>query len=1163
MIKKRRNKTLLLIILGFAVFLFVLFQPQWFLPFLVSETRLSNLMVSALQTRLPDPTRVFLGQVHFRLLPSPMLQVTNLELIDEESGSNWVHTDIMEVHLKPFPLVKGKGVASRIVLRRPRIQVQRDMTGQWRFLGKINPGKEAGGDDLAHRLGLPLNTLVINEASLEVVDWTGGHGAPRVLIDQLEAHVERYSGQRPWRFSAKGKFPRQLIPLSTFTIRGEITTAGAELDLRDAGVQAELSVSRMPVTTLMPYLEDVLQIEPVKGSADFKVRLERPLAGAVSVTGRLSMEDFMVQAPVFRSAPIAGDRATFDFAFSRDENSVHVKHLKILMGDQSLWGHGTWQAMASGGGWRHVTVHGENLTLPGVRALIPDKILPPAMGQLAHAPVSSGTVDISRLEFTRESALSDGKDVAKEGGNISLKVAFHNFGIGGASDLLTLEDINGIAIFERGNLQFEGLKGKYGHSFVRSLNGTIGPPAEANTDITIDAELSLDEIHHLYRRLREPLGEDSLFPALTRIGGYAHVQGRIRSRKDRNLPWTLSGTTIFDDAAVALTNGWTFESINGKVALDEEALGPFRLTATFAGTPLEMKGKIDGFLSPQPRLDLTCAATPGQEALVTLLPSLSDTIIVKGNGPELRLDLGGIPGDLSFQAHLDLTTTSVKVGDWFDKPEGIAGTLTASGGLRNRQDLTIEKGLWNVQGAAVTFSGAGVMKKHGLINWNLRTEDLPLEPFGLIVPALRFSEADARLSGDLNGSYVPGQSDSLRLDGAITMRKATFYPSTSPQPLEALSGTMKFQGKAVSAPGMHCIWRNIPITFDLVIPKIHAPAGELKIHSAAVDFRQLLTSFTTDGKKRRPLNTGGFKKLRINAAVTVDRATYGRIELSDFGASLRLEEGVVHIDAYEAEGLDGTAEGSGKIDYVSGKKTRFAANADITGVSAEQYLQLFPHNRTFYTGEISGSIRVDGDFYPDLVTTAKRMTGDAKLKITAPRERNYLLALIRQVIHRVAIMAGRKDELFRLLEHNGMGGDFSISDGKFHSRNFYIQQYHKFDVSGLTLDKLTAAVPIRLKYDVEVAGSYDFLNRSIDTYLVAKPFGMTSDMVQKVPIAGKVLTGEDRSLYAAYFRFRGLSGYEYRGTEKAVRLHRLAYKDVPKTYQEIFKKAITQEKAPG
>lgn len=1163
MIKKKRHKTLLLLILGLAASLFVLFQPHWFLPFLLSETKLTNLMVRALEARLPDPTQVFVGQVHFKLLPSPLLQVTNLELIDQESGSNWIRTDMMEIHLKPLPLLQGKGVPRKILLRRPRIQLQRDATGQWRFLGRINPGEDAGGDDLADHLGLPLNTLLIHEASVEIVDWTRGHSAPHVLIDQVDARVERYSGQRPWRFSAKGKFPRQLIPLSTFTMRGELTTATAGLDFRHVGVQAELSLSRLPVAALMPYMKDMLKIEPVKGSADLKARLKRSPAGAVSVAGTLSMEDFIVQAPAFRSAPVTGDEATCDFAFSRDRETVNVKHLKIRMGDESIWGHGTWKEAVGDGGWRHITMHGENLSLPGIRTLLPDKILPSAIVHLADAPVSSGTLDISPLEFTRESAHSGGKDSGKKTGNLSLKVAFHNFGIGGAPDLLPLEEVNGMASFDRGRLELQGLRGKYGHSSLRSLNGTIGSPEEGNTDFNIDAQLRLNEIHQLYQRLRKPPGKDFGLSGVTEVVGDAHIQGRVRSQEKRGFPWAFSGTTVVKDAALALTNVGTFGRINGKVPVKENDLGPFRLTATFAGTPVEMKGTIAGIFSAQPRLNLKCTAAPGQESFTALLPSLGNRIMINGSNPPLHLDLTGTPDDLEFQSHLDLTATSLKLGDWIDKPEGIESTLTASGHLKNKENLTIENGRWSVQGAQLTFRGSSALKEGEPITWSLRTKQLPLQPFGFVIPALRSNGAEATLSGDLKVSYVPGQPDSRRLDGEITTKRATFYPSTSPQPLEEISGTMKFQGKTLSAPGMKCIWRGVPITVDLFIPQIHAFDGELKIHSAAVDFKKLLTSFTTGGKKQRPLDKAGFKKLRIHGLLAVDQAEYGRIELSNFRASLNLEDGVVHIRSYEAWGLDGKAEGKGEIDYVSGNKTRFRADADITGVSAEKYLQLFPHNRTFYTGEISGSIRVDGEFYPDLVTTAKRMTGDAHLKIVATRERNYLVNLIRQVIHRVEIMAGRKDELFRLLEHNGMGGDFTISEGKFHSRNFYIKQYHKFDVSGLTLDKLTAAVPIRLKYDVDVAGSYSFLNRSIDTYLTAKPFGAASDIVQRVPIAGKVLTGEDRSLYAAYFRFRGLCGYQHRGTEEAARLDRLTYRELPKPHQELFKKLVPREKAPG
>jgi len=1163
MIKKKRHKTLLLLILGFAVFLFVLFQPHWFLPFLLSETKLSNLMVRELEARLPDATRVFVGQVHFKLLPSPLLQVTNLELIDQESGSNWIHTDIMEIYLKPLPLLQGKAVPRRILLRRPRIQVLRDAAGQWRFLERINPGKDAGRDDLADRLGLPLNTLVIHEASLEVADWTQRHGAPHVLIDQVDARLERYSGQRPWRFSAKGKFPRQLISLSTFTIRGELSTATPGLDLRQAGVQADLSVSRLPMAALMPYLKDMLGIEPVKGSADLKARLERPSSGAVSVAGTLSMTDFIVQSPAFRSEPVVGDKATCDFAFSRDRETVHVKHLKIRMGDESIWGHGTWKETAGDSGWRHVAMHGENLSLQGIKAVLPDKILPPAIGHLADAPVSSGTLDISRLEFTRVAALPDSKDPGRREGNLSLKVAFHNFGIRGAPDLLPLEEVNGIASYDRGRLELQGLRGKYGHSSVDSLNGSIGSREEGNTDFTIDARLRLNEIHQLYRRLPKPPEKDFGLSELTKVGGHARLEGRVRSREDRSFPWSFSGTTVFNDAAFDLTNVGTFGNINGKVPVDKNNLGPFRLTATLAGTPVEMQGRVDGLFSARPRLDLKCAAVPGQEALAALLPSVGNLIRISGSNPLLSLDLIGSPGDLEFHSSLDFTAASFKLGDWIDKPEGIESILTASGHLKNRDSLIVESGRWSVQGAPLTFAGTAALKKGGPFTWNLRTKELPLQPFGLVIPALRSNSAEATLSGDLKVSYVPGQRDSRRLDGEIITRKATFHPSTSPQPLKEISGTMTFQGTTLSASGMTCIWRDVPITLDLFIPQIDAFDGELKIHTAAVDFKKLLTSFTAGGKKQRPLDKAGFKKLRLHGVLAVDQAEYGRIEISNFRASLNLEDGVVHIRSYEAWGLDGKAEGKGEIDYVSGKKTRFRADAEITGVSAEKYLQLFPHNRTFYTGEISGSIRVAGDFFPDLVTTAKRMTGDAHLKITATRETNYLVNLMRQVIHRVEIMAGRKDERFRLLEHNGMGGDFTISDGKFHSRNFYIKQYHKFDVSGLTLDKLTAAVPIRLKYDVEATGSYSFLDRSIDTYLMAKPFGAASNIVQRVPIAGKVLTGEDQSLYAAYFRFQGICGYRHRGTEKAARFHRLTYRELPKTQQNIFKKSVPYEKAPG
>jgi hypothetical protein len=1155
MTKKTANKKHFLVSLGLAALIFLLFQPQWFLSFIISDEKLLNNLVDAIEERLPEETRVFVGQVRFRALPRPSLQARNLELIDRQSGVNWIHTEVMEIYLKPFALLKGKAIPDKILLLRPRIQIQRDRDGHWRSLGKIYPTPETSGREFSQRLGLPLNTLVVKNASIEIIDWTTPHTKPYIVIDEMDAQVRRFSGRMPWRFKATGNFPHKLLPLSIFSIKGELTPTADALDLNSVGVGAELAITRMPAEVLRPYLKESAGIEPLEGTIDLEARFNRSLTGEMTLSCKAAMKKFHLRAPAYRSEPFRGNKFTFGFALEKHRDIISVKHMKFSADRLSLWGHGIWDRTETGEPWSYVALHGLDLSMDEFRGLVPDKILPEKIGSLVNEASSSGSLDISRLEITGHSRLPDEEEATKTGLDVFLKVSFDNFSLKGVSDFLPLEALKGTASFDGRTIDFENLSGRYGRSSIRSLSGPVGWVGWEDTDLTVDGRLNLDEIHRLYSGLPEMHQKKLGLSPFSRLGGYADIQAHLVSMdRQGSLPVSLSGKALLSGAGfVFKTPPMRLSNMNGKLSMEQNRLRPFSLSARIDGSPVLVQGEIHRIFSGTPRLNLKVLANPGREEFSRWLPSLQEILNITGDNPELAVTLTGPPEDLVFQAGLDLTNTSLAVSDWLNKQQGIESLVKFSGRLYRGGELIIEEGALDIQGAALFFSGITHGGEGRPVSLVFRSSHLPLQPFGLALPALRSTPSDSHLKGNLRLSYTPGQPGSLQLNGQIQTQGAAIHPRSLPQPLEQIRGRLKFSGKRITGEGLHCSWRETPLTVDLTVPAMDRPEINLSIFSPKLDFRTLMNSFTRDTKKGDQVDKEALRQLLIHSELAVDRVIYNQIEFSDFKAGLVLRDGVLSVRSYRTSGLDGTATGTARIDHVSGGKTRFSAEADITGVSAEKYLELFKQNRTFYTGEISGNIRVQGAFESDLIATARQMTGNAHLQIAATQETNYLIDFISQVIHRVEIMAGKKDERFRLLEHSGMGGDFTIDNGKFHSSNFYINQYHKFDVSGLTLDKLTAAIPIRLKYNVKVAGSYDFLDSGIDTYLVAEPFTIATELVKRVPIAGKVLTGEDQSLYSAYFQFKGLCNYRYRGTDKAVRLQRTSYKDLPEAYKEIFK----------
>jgi hypothetical protein len=423
-----------------------------------------------------------------------------------------------------------------------------------------------------------------------------------------------------------------------------------------------------------------------------------------------------------------------------------------------------------------------------------------------------------------------------------------------------------------------------------------------------------------------------------------------------------------------------------------------------------------------------------------------------------------------------------------------------------------------------------------------------------MLPKISAETPKANAKGQITASHAIGRKGSLALNGRLTLTGVGFHPAFRVKGIRNVAGTLYFKGRGIEARGLRAQWGDDPATVDFKLADLHKPEPDFTIRTPFVDLKELFKSLAATGETAGSETARDqFRNARAQGEIIAARARYAPFDMQDLRATIVLEDGVLRIPTCSTRALDGVQKGRGELTFDSLGGPHFQATADITHVDAEKYLHLFEHNRTFYPGRITGSISVAGTLSTDLRDTARKMTGDAHLSIRPVRGRSNLEVLLQGIRERLAIISGKRDALYRILAFDEMGGDFTLGNGRFYSNNFYIQQYHKFDVSGFTLDKLTAAVPMRVKYNVKAVGSWDFLDTRIDCYVFARPFAATSKLVEKVPLAGKVLTGADASLYSQSFRFEGYTSHKYRGTDKSAQLKRTAFEDLPASIQQDLK----------
>lgn len=1154
---KISRKRFLLLILPAAALLLLLFELQWTLRFILPEKTVTNWVARDLQKRLQVDTAI--EEVRFGILPTPSIRIIGLHLMDRSTKTEWLRSDSLEIRLKFLPLLRGKAIPYKLLLQHPLFRVEHRKDRSWHFLGSPLPAPQRDPASPASLpIGRTIDSFVIKKASLEILDRLRPEQEHGMVLQEINASFQGLAGNTSIAFKIHGDFPHKRFESNSFSIEGRADLPAGKIDLRRLGLDGNFSIRRMPLEQLRPYLIETLHLDPLAGKAGLKGHFNREPEGALTLEGNLSLKDFQFHLPSYTSRPITGKQASISFLLQWDRGLIHAKNLKLNVDDLTLWGHGAYRTAQNPLPGFGLFLHAAALPLKKLEKYVPDKLFPEDFIRSFPTGKLTGTVDIPLLEITDNTALPAGEPDEKgasggKGSRVRLEIAFHDLGATPGGDLLPLERVNGNLTWDGRSLRFENLRGIYGRSLFRDITGNLAYAEPAGTDLKIDGRLNLGEIERLLLRL--PKGERSklFLSRIPKTGGYADVRIRLQENGQSSPPIQLTGTADLIHAGFAFPRAsLVLSGLEGRITFASDRIEPFQLEGKINTLPVTLRGEIDHLLSREPILDVKLISTPTTKELIRFVPALKDHFAFTEGIPELTLTAQGPPGSLLLKGIIDLTRPALIIPGLLQKKSGIPLLLNFAGRNREGKGLVIDRGNLTLPEGTLTFSGALTKAPDLRLTFSVETPSVPLETLSGMMPALSPQGPDAAVRGQLDGLYRIGRPGSSILNGRITFQDVNIQLPDSPASMQDLTGTFLFSGEKVLARGIRCRWGETPITFDMDLPHRNTPRPEFRIRAPFLDLFQLLHTLGKNSGNGTKTKEGFLRKLDLQATVVLDRVRVDPLNLEDLRADLLLKEGVLSIPTLSSRGLDGMVKGNAKIDFSAVGGPQFTGKAYIFGVSAEKYLQLIPHNRTFYTGEISGSIGVTGRLYPDLTKTARQMTGTAHLKIKATQKRNVLFQIARDIIQGMEIMLGRKDEQFLIVEHDGMGGDFTLSDGKFHSTDFFINQYHKFNVSGLTLDKLTAAIPIRIKYNVRAAGSFDYTNAGIDCYVAAEPFSIATKLVKKVPLAGKVLTGKDESLYTAYFRFQGSLAHKDRGTGKRAKLRKVHFQDLPEKVQKAL-----------
>lgn len=762
----------------------------------------------------------------------------------------------------------------------------------------------------------------------------------------------------------------------------------------------------------------------------------------------------------------------------------------------------------------------------------------------------------------------------------------NDFQIGGSSDQITfrpnenyLEPATVQNFFAQGHLltggDTPGIKGLSLQVDKSRLAGDINwtPPGEPfQTDITIfSSDLKISQIKQWLPELQGPAqtfrqkvadnGNIKLEHAefsFRQATGSLERQWIFSSLKGEILEFVLDSGTA--QAFKLKTLPFSFSEDSWQIGLGNLQWGAQQFTLSGAGDINEEGLYVSAF-------DINGTILPTElmaELQVTDIPVAID-------GPvTIKSHLEGPLKKLTFDLHGDLSQLSL------NHPEGLELTPKPDDSLNLHGSFNPDR---------ISLDHGAI--RWGLAKGHISGEYLPSSPDSLSLEALLTIEDLTKLAETipvLTKTQLHGQADlAISQHGSpaqnppemvLTLRDAGLRPTKYIADLNRINGRVVVTTKGLFADRLQVYMGDSPLTVKAQLVDFAAPILNLDVQATSVRARDII--FHSDTAMLRDIN--GQLKIDRNGLL------FDKVDVRLDGGTDASVSGTISFKApYEVQ-LDITSEFAQISEVValwSGEKN--SKESDITEDASTQK----PQTKTFVTinaNAVSGDLygmkfqKASGVITPGrhrliihpLVFSANEGYCDAQvivdfskkappqLRISGHAEDVDALEVYRELLNQKNIIRGKLRGDFYVTGEIGANylpssyGEFSVEVNKGVLHEFQVlskvfsllnvSQIFAFklpdmDLEGMPFDKLSANFHLDhgvLKSDdlkimseamnQAYAGQLDLVNKEIDLTLQVHPLGTVDKIISRIPVAGWLLTGDNKAFLTAYFSVTGKIG---------------------------------------
>ncbi len=1023
------------------------------------------------------------GDIQFLIQNDIEIRVNDLKA-RSIAGDKTLRILSAQIQFDKIALLTGRVVPRKIVLLKPDLQLD-----NCDILKSLQEEKQS---DLKQSVAAIMDTLSfvsVRNGRVFVADQD-------MVIDDLFVDLSK-SDNNPLCFTTGVRGNASYKEKNTsFTIAGDL---GRQTDTQEDSMFAEMTIHAPDLPLI--WFPKTIYFHFEDGVADTDIRFNVSSGSPLKLSGKIVSKkaNYIIwsqrkeKAYAFPEAVIDMKAVYFDRVFNISS--------KIATMDFSLDTSVDMDLRKKVSPYLDLKVSSSFMDLLSFKQIFPTPVVPNWIEDSLFPIFTSGQVrcdvfgirgDLKRI---RELKQPENKDV------LTLKLALKHIETIKQNESFPFTSVSGEVAIENGMLNVSDVKGVFGESSI------------SKAWLDIDSLYSKDSLYRYYidgvfnlQDLKQQSNMDvapgyvkEKFQGVTELSGKLKASIQFDYKKTYDYP-KLNFGTFFFSRCLMMHQGLKLPIFlnDTEIIIDENRKNRFKGHGFWGNSSVEVKGSADNIYE-KGSAEVICSADINE-----IIKNTSHRGVSFAKFSKLmpgRFFLTGEKGIWSCTGEADLNGMSVDIGKFSTAKLRQGDRIAFDLDIYPKEKINFRNIQCNIGKSFLNGYGfLGIKKKplHFNVLTSLSLEDTNLFYNKKKIKAAGTVTSDAKISTSLS------DYSKLSIDGELKANHVSFGYKDKPPKFEKGNLDVTFSGKDAVISSIQFMMDKSRIGISGHLQGWDIFKGDLLIHGDSVDFEPVVSFLAkVQPKEKRDRIDAIIKKSNINININVENGMWRKLNFSRISAKSLLNQGVFTLDTCDIDMKEGALALTGYVKLLDKPETMLSGYVNLVDYPLMNLLESFKLEDDV---TVSSASWTPEGFLAGKGSTGKQMVSNLSGSLN---------------LHLAEGRIQKQGFIFNILNFLSLQNIIDLRFSYFSKEGFYFKSFKgNIDIEHgvLSTDNFVLESPV---FNAAGKGQVNLIEKKTDVDLGIAPLGTIDSIIDKVPIVGYILTGDNKAFVTYYIKVKG------------------------------------------